>query len=61
MGMMPLRLHNPTVGFNPATPFSEAGQMMEPLVSVPIATVHKFAETATPEPELDPEGSRSVK
>jgi hypothetical protein len=30
--------------------------MIEPQVSVPIAIAHKFAETATADPELDPQG-----
>ena len=32
---------------------------MDPSVSVPIATAHRLAETATPEPELEPQGLRS--
>src|SRR5437773_5208121 len=32
---------------------------MEPSVSVPTAAPHKLAATATPEPELEPEGLRS--
>ena len=36
------------------------GHTIEPLVSVPMATTHKLAETATPEPELDPQGLRVV-
>ena len=34
--------------------------MIEPSVSVPTATAHRFAETATPEPELEPQGLRST-
>ena len=56
MGMMPERLKRPTVGFNPTMPFTEAGQVIDPSVSVPIATAHKLAETATPDPELEPQG-----
>ena len=29
---------------------------MDPQVSVPIAITHKFADTETAEPELDPQG-----
>jgi hypothetical protein len=59
MGMMPERLTNPTVGLIPTTPFTEAGQLMDPFVSVPIATAQKLADTAAAEPELDPQGLRS--
>ena len=59
MGMMPSRLIRPTVGLKPTMPFADAGETIEPLVSVPIATTHRFAETATAEPELEPEGLRS--
>ena len=38
----------------------DAGQTMEPFVSVPMAAAHIFAETATPEPELEPHGFRSI-
>ena len=34
--------------------------MIEPLVSVPTATAHELAEAATAEPELEPDGVRSV-
>ena len=37
-------------------PFTEAGQVTEPSVSVPIATVQRLAATALPDPELDPHG-----
>ena len=30
--------------------------MIEPQVSVPIAITHRFAETATADPELEPQG-----
>jgi len=43
----------------PTTPFIAAGQVMEPSVSVPIATGAKSAATATAEPELDPQAVRS--
>src|SRR5437879_11252061 len=35
------------------------GETIEPSVSVPIATAQRLAATATPEPELDPDGVRS--
>src|SRR5260221_156409 len=54
--MIPERLHNPTVGLIPTTPLIEAGKRIAPFVSVPIATAHRFAATAAPDPELDPHG-----
>ena len=56
MGMIPVRLINPTVGFMPTIPFALEGQVIEPLVSVPIASAQRLAETAAPDPELDPHG-----
>ena len=38
----------------PTIPFAVEGLTMEPSVSVPTATTHKFAETATADPELEP-------
>src|SRR5262245_65516014 len=57
-GITPERLTRPRVGLIPTMPLIEDGQMMDPSVSVPIATAHRLAETATPEPELDPHGLR---
>src|SRR5688572_2241490 len=59
IGMIPLRLHNPTVGLMPTMPHWLDGETMEPSVSVPMATAHKLADTATAEPELEPDGLRS--
>src|SRR5437867_4643550 len=59
MGMIPDRLINPSVGLMPTIPFTDAGDKIEPSVSVPIATAQRFAATAAPEPELDPDGLRS--
>src|SRR5690349_7742427 len=59
MGMMPLRLMRPTVGLIPTTPQHDDGETIDPLVSVPTATAHRFAETAPADPELDPLGLRS--
>ena len=56
IGIMPDRLISPTVGLIPTIPFALDGQTIEPLVSVPIARTVRLAETATPEPELDPQG-----
>src|SRR5688572_4859390 len=57
--MMPLRLTSPTVGLSPTTPHAAAGERIEPFVSVPIATAQRLADTAAPDPELEPEGFRS--
>src|SRR5215210_5332380 len=59
IGMMPARLTRPTVGLMPTTPLADAGQTIDPSVSVPTATAPKLAETAAPEPELEPQGLRS--
>src|SRR3954467_9024937 len=59
MGMIPVRLIRPMVGLMPTIPQKEAGEMMEPSVSVPTATEQRPAATAAAEPELDPEGWRS--
>jgi hypothetical protein len=61
MGMMPERLTSPTVGLSPTTPQYDAGETMDPFVSVPTDTEQKFADTAAAEPELEPEGLRSTK
>src|SRR3984957_10382827 len=57
---MPRRLTRPTVGFRPTMPFIDAGLTIDPSVSVPTAIAHRFAETATADPELEPDGVRSV-
>ena len=49
----------PTVGLMPATPLSEAGQVIDPSVSVPIDKGARPAATAAPEPEDEPPGLRS--
>jgi hypothetical protein len=59
MGMIPARLQRPTVGLMPTMPLIEEGHMMEPPVSVPMVSGARFAEAATPEPELVPLGFRS--
>src|SRR6056297_119564 len=60
IGIIPLRLHNPTVGFRPTIPFALDGQTIEPFVSVPIVRVLRFADAATPGPELEPQGFRVI-
>ena len=59
IGTMPLRLTSPTVGFRPTMPLMDAGLTIDPSVSVPTAMVHRFAATATADPELEPDGVRS--
>src|ERR1700733_10685467 len=60
IGTMLARLVRPTVGLIPTTPLALAGQTMLPSVSVPKDTAAKFEETAAAEPELDPQGLRSM-
>src|SRR6185503_15442687 len=59
IGIIPARLTRPSVGLMPTIPFVPDGQTMDPSVSVPIATAQRLAETAPPDPELDPHGLRS--
>ena len=56
---MPSRLIRPTVGLATTTPLREAGDTIEPSVSVPTAAMARLAATATALPELDPLGFRS--
>src|SRR5205814_3362392 len=54
IGIIPSCETRPRVGFKP-TMFSTAdGPVIEPSVSVPTATAHRFAATPLAEPELDP-------
>src|SRR5688500_1741014 len=57
--MMPLRDTNPTVGFNPTIPHIDAGQRIDPSVSVPTPTAPRFAAIAAPVPDDEPHGLRS--
>ena len=59
IGMMPARLHSPTVGLMPTTPLHDEGETMEPSVSVPMARAHRLADTAAPDPADEPLGVRS--
>jgi hypothetical protein len=54
MGMMPLRLTFPRVGFKPTMPQSLAGLTMLPFVSVPMAAAQRLAATAAADPLLLP-------
>src|SRR5579883_2708603 len=60
MGTMPDRLRSPTVGLRPTSAEQDEGETIDPSVSVPTATAQKLAAAATADPELDPEGVRSV-
>src|SRR5579864_9397127 len=59
IGTTPARLVSPTVGLMPTTPLALAGHTMLPSVSVPRETVEKLADSAAPDPELEPQGLRS--
>ncbi len=59
IGTMPVRLTSPRVGFTPTIPQLPAGDRIDPSVSVPTASGAIPAPTAAPDPELDPDGSRS--
>src|SRR6185312_8198592 len=59
IGTTPARLVRPTVGLIPTTPLAFAGQTMLPSVSVPKESVVKLADSAAPDPELEPQGLRS--
>src|SRR3954453_20097898 len=48
------------VVLTPASPLASVGPRIEPDVSVPIVAAAKAIDAATPEPELDPEGSPIV-
>src|SRR5688572_33136823 len=58
IGMMPLRLTRPTVGFRPTSPLEDDGQTTEPSVSVPTPTAAKFAAMEAPVPVLEPQALR---
>src|SRR5262249_18506568 len=53
------RLTSPIVGLMPTSALLFDGDTIDPSVSVPIAAAHRFAATAAPEPELEPDGLRS--
>src|SRR3954467_3240700 len=56
IGITPARLHNPSVGLMPTSPFAPDGQTIEPSVSVPTAATARSAAAGTPQPGLEPEG-----
>ncbi|MNT11209.1 hypothetical protein D3C72_1460770 [compost metagenome] len=59
IGTIWVRLTRPTVGLNPTTPLTAAGQVIDPSVSVPMATGARPMATAVALPEDDPQGVRS--
>ena len=59
IGMIPALLTSPTVGLTPTNPLTLEGDVIDPSVSVPMAAMQRFADTAAPEPELEPDGFRS--
>src|SRR5262245_17285355 len=59
IGMMPVRETRPTVGLKPTSAQLLDGETIEPSVSVPTVRAQRFAAPAVPDPELEPEGSRS--
>ena len=59
IGTIPVLLTSPTVGLMPTRPLTFDGETIDPSVSVPTPTAARFAATATPVPELEPEGLRS--
>ena len=59
MGTTPPVGTAPTVGLSPTTPLTDAGQTMEPSVSVPTARGTSPAATAAPDPDDEPPALRS--
>jgi hypothetical protein len=55
IGITPVRDTSPTVGFIPTSPFTAAGQVTEPSVSVPSAAIPCRARSLR-RAELDPHG-----
>ena len=58
IGMIPLRLTSPIVGFIPTRPHAAAGIRIEPPPSEPVAHGTRPAATAAAEPPEDPPGVR---
>src|SRR4029077_6516137 len=54
IGMIPSCETSPRVGFKPTTFSTADGPVIDPSVSVPTATEHKFAAAPLAEPPLDP-------
>ena len=60
VGRIPVRESSPRLGRRPYKELKAAGQLTDPVVSVPKAMGVKPAETATPAPEEEPQGSWNV-
>lgn len=60
VGSMPVREKRPTVGLSPYSALKAEGHVTEPVVFVPRASGEKPAETATPLPDEDLQGSYST-
>ena len=54
IGITPSRLTRPIVGFRPTSPLIDAGETIEPSVSVPTPSGARLAAIAAAVPELDP-------
>src|SRR5215831_5973421 len=59
IGTMPRCARSPAVGFNPTTPFIEAGHVIDPSVSVPTLATANCEAIAAALPALDPHALRS--
>src|SRR5216684_9325081 len=55
MGTMPCCDIRPTVGLRPTIRLLEAGQVIDPSVSVPTAAAQRLVAVPTAEPELEPQ------
>ena len=60
IGTIPERLHSPVDGRTPTTPFCDAGEMIEPSVSVPMVSAANPDAAAAPEPDDEPPTSVDV-
>src|SRR5581483_4918587 len=58
-GIIPNPLTSGSVGLSPTMDLRAAGPRTEPKVSSPTATAAMLADTATPDPEEEPLGSRA--
>ena len=56
MGIIPLLDTRPTVGFMPTMQLFLEGEIIEPLVSVPMQAAAKEQAAATPDPDELPDG-----
>ncbi len=54
MEIIPYRETLPYVGLSPTIPQNDAGSLVDPHVSVPVAARHRFAASAAADPLEDP-------